>query len=76
MRQAWAIAIFGCSLLTVGCANRSTAPTGVVPMHDVAEGEFSEGLRREEFTRALIGEWVSAWDDTSQAEPPLCFSQP
>jgi hypothetical protein len=35
-------------------------------MHDVAEGELNEDLGREEFTRALIGEWVSVWDDTSR----------
>ena len=66
MRLAWAIAIISCSSLTVGCANHVTAPTDVVPMHDVAEARLKEDLGREEFTRALIGEWVSAWDDPSR----------
>jgi hypothetical protein len=35
-------------------------------MRDVAETELREDLSREAFTRALIGEWVSAWDDTSR----------
>ncbi len=35
-------------------------------MHDVAGGRLYEDLSREAYLRALIGEWMSAWDDTSR----------
>ena len=50
----------------VGCLRQGATRTDVVPMPDAAEFELREDLGREAFSHALVGEWVSTWEDESR----------
>jgi hypothetical protein len=66
VRLAWAIVLLGCAVLAAGSVGECAAPTPAVPASGGVTVELREDLGREEFIRALSGEWVSAWGHPSR----------